>query len=153
MVDSQRLKLRATNKVLQKEIADRGQAEKALSESHKGFLNVLSNAVKFTPDGGRISVEAGIIEINKDQFPTADDNRHCDIKISVSDTGIGIEPKNLHRVFSPFEQVESSYSRKFQGTGLGLSLTKKLVELHGGKLWGESEGSGKGSTFHFIIPS
>ena len=74
------------------------------------------------------------------------------IEVSVVDTGIGINSEDLQRIFNPFEQVESSASRKFQGTGLGLSLTKKLVELHGGEIWVESEGEGKGATFSFAIP-
>ncbi len=75
------------------------------------------------------------------------------IQISVADTGIGIRKDDLELVFQPFEQVESSASRKYQGTGLGLSLTKKLVELHGGRIWAESDGEGKGSVFNFIIPA
>jgi len=74
------------------------------------------------------------------------------IEISVSDTGIGIKHEDQERIFNPFEQVDGSASRKYQGTGLGLSLSKKLVELHGGKIWVESEGEGKGSTFLFVIP-
>ena len=75
------------------------------------------------------------------------------IQISVEDSGIGIKKENLERIFEPFEQVENSASRRFQGTGLGLSLTKSLVELHGGKIWAESEGEGKGTTFSFCIPA
>jgi signal transduction histidine kinase len=74
------------------------------------------------------------------------------IKITVTDTGIGIHPNELDRIFNPFEQVETSKSRKFQGTGLGLSLTKSLVKLHGGRIWAESDGEGRGSTFSFILP-
>ena len=74
------------------------------------------------------------------------------IEFSVSDTGIGIEEADQARIFEAFEQVDGSSSRRYQGTGLGLSLTKKLVELHGGKIWVESEGKNKGSTFLFIIP-
>ena len=74
------------------------------------------------------------------------------VMISVSDTGIGVEPENLERIFGSFEQVESSTSRKFGGTGLGLTLTRNLVDLHGGEIWAESGGEGKGSTFRFIIP-
>jgi len=70
----------------------------------------------------------------------------------VTDTGIGIKLENLEHIFNPFEQVESSANRRFQGTGLGLSLTKSLVKLHRGRLWAESGGEGKGSTFRFIIP-
>ena len=116
------------------------------------MYNLLSNAVKFTPDGGKISVKAETCRLYNDQDSTTDNKRNCGIKISLSDTGIGIHPDDLDRIFEPFEQVENSSSRKFQGTGLGLSLTKKLVELHGGKIWGKSEGVGKGSTFSFIIP-
>jgi signal transduction histidine kinase len=74
------------------------------------------------------------------------------LKIAVQDTGIGINPNDQRRIFHPFEQVENSRSRKYQGTGLGLSLSKRLVELHGGWIWVESEGEGKGSLFTFIIP-
>jgi signal transduction histidine kinase len=73
--------------------------------------------------------------------------------ISVTDSGIGLERKDLDRIFEPFEQADGSSSRKYQGTGLGLSLTKKLVQLHGGSIWAESEGKGCGSTFHFVLPS
>jgi signal transduction histidine kinase len=72
--------------------------------------------------------------------------------ISVQDTGIGIQGADLERIFAPFEQGDSSMSRLYQGTGLGLSLTKRLVELHGGRIWAESAGKGKGSRFIFIIP-
>jgi signal transduction histidine kinase len=74
------------------------------------------------------------------------------LQISVEDSGIGLRKEDLQRVFEPFEQVENSASRQFQGTGLGLSLTKSLVELHGGKIWAESQGEGKGATFSFCIP-
>ena len=70
----------------------------------------------------------------------------------MQDTGVGFKSEDADRIFSPFEQVESSRSRKFQGTGLGLSLTRQFVELHGGRIWAESEGEGKGSTFHIVIP-
>ena len=70
----------------------------------------------------------------------------------MTDSGIGIKQEDLERIFKPFEQGENSASRKYQGTGLGLSLTKSFVELHGGKIWAESEGEGKGSMFHFVIP-
>jgi signal transduction histidine kinase len=74
------------------------------------------------------------------------------VRISVADTGIGLEQKHLARIFSPFDQVENSASRKYQGSGLGLSLTRHLVELHGGTIWAESDGEGKESTFRFQIP-
>jgi signal transduction histidine kinase len=74
------------------------------------------------------------------------------ISISLQDTGVGISPKDLERIFEPFEQADNSPSRPFQGTGLGLSLARKMVELHGGKIWAESEGKGTGSKFTFIMP-
>ena len=74
------------------------------------------------------------------------------MRISVTDTGIGIEQAHLELIFKPFEQVESSTSRKFQGTGLGLSLSRRLVELHGGRIWAESPGVQRGSAFTFTIP-
>jgi signal transduction histidine kinase len=74
------------------------------------------------------------------------------IQVSVADTGIGIKHDDLDRIFNPFEQADGSSSRTYQGTGLGLSLTKNLVELHGGTIWVESEGVGQGATFSFVIP-
>ena len=103
------------------------------------LFNLLSNAVKFTPDGGAISILA--------------QRREVDILVSISDTGIGLSARDRERIFEAFEQVDSSVSRQHLGTGLGLALTRKLVELHRGKIWVESEGEGKGSTFTFSIPS
>jgi signal transduction histidine kinase len=73
------------------------------------------------------------------------------VKISVSDTGIGIAPEDQPKIFEEFRQVGSDYSHKVEGTGLGLTLAKKFVELHGGRIWVESE-LGKGSTFSFTLP-
>jgi signal transduction histidine kinase len=101
------------------------------------LVNLLSNAVKFTPEGGKIQVRAGL------------DNGA--VKISISDTGIGIAPEHHEAIFEEFRQVGSDYARKREGTGLGLTLTKKFVEMHGGRIWVESE-PGKGSTFTFTLP-
>jgi signal transduction histidine kinase len=107
------------------------------------LYNLLSNAVKFTPEGGNIHLAAKTVtEKGEKDF----------VEIRVADTGIGLKPEDQERIFGHFEQVESSTSRKFQGTGLGLSLTRQLVELHGGRIWVESEGEGKGSTFRLVIP-
>jgi PAS domain S-box-containing protein len=123
-------------------------------------VNLLSNAFKFTPDGGSVHVAArrvvgdlglGIGEkepIPSAQPPTPDRDF---IEISVSDTGIGISKKNQQRLFQPFQQIETSLTRKYAGTGLGLSLCRRFIELHGGRIWVESE-PGKGSRFVFIIP-
>jgi signal transduction histidine kinase len=73
------------------------------------------------------------------------------VEISVSDTGIGIAPEDQPKIFEEFRQVGSDYSHKVEGTGLGLTLAKKFVELHGGRIWVESE-VGKGSTFSFTLP-
>ena len=131
------------------------------------MYNLLSNAVKFTQDGGEIGLIAdladGSLPIADSSMEKASDQElraisyelkasQKFIRISVTDTGIGIKHEDLERIFSPFEQVECSASRRFHGTGLGLPLTKNLVKLHGGKLWAESEGEGRGSTFSFIIP-
>jgi signal transduction histidine kinase len=101
------------------------------------FLNLLSNTVKFTPEGGRIGINA----------------RRADgsVEISVSDTGIGIAPEDQATIFEEFRQVGGDYAHKREGTGLGLTLAKKFVELHGGKIWVESK-VGKGSTFTFTLP-
>ena len=117
------------------------------------IYNLLSNAVKFTPDGGQITIAARTCELEDVHFSDATKNMNCGVEISVSDTGIGIEPEDFNRIFKPFEQVENSKTRKFQGSGLGLALTKKLVELHGGRIWGESKGVGQGSTFRFVVPT
>ncbi len=73
------------------------------------------------------------------------------VEIAVSDTGIGIAPKDQEAIFEEFRQVGSDEARKVEGTGLGLTLTKKFVEMHGGRIWVESE-VGKGSTFRFTLP-
>ncbi len=116
------------------------------------MYNLLSNAIKFTPDGGRVTVTVSRIAgqiAGTNTEPGFDDS----LLISVSDTGIGIRPEDQERIFVEFEQVDSSYGRQQQGTGLGLALTRRLVEMHGGRLWVESEGvEGKGSTFTFLLP-
>ncbi|HEV2434627.1 MAG TPA: MASE1 domain-containing protein [Verrucomicrobiae bacterium] len=113
------------------------------------MYNLLSNAIKFTPDGGKVLVTAAIQhDANADGGPANEL-----LRVAVTDTGIGIKVGDQERVFNEFEQVDSSYGRQQQGTGLGLALTKRLIEMHGGRIWVESEGvEGKGSTFTFLIP-
>ena len=72
--------------------------------------------------------------------------------ISVSDTGVGLTPEECELIFGAFHQVDSTYARTQQGTGLGLALTRRMVELHGGSIWADSKGRGDGSTFSFLIP-
>ncbi|MGH7537028.1 MAG: response regulator [Gemmatimonadales bacterium] len=103
------------------------------------MTNLLSNAIKFTPDGGRIRIMAGR-EVGGEG-----------LEVAVADSGIGIKPEDLQRVFKEFEQLDSAYVRQQQGTGLGLALTRKLVELHGGRIHVESE-VGRGSTFRIVLP-
>ncbi|HPJ67101.1 MAG TPA: ATP-binding protein [Desulfobacteraceae bacterium] len=115
--------------------------------------NLLSNAVKFTPEGGHISVTAVTMPDGYTAVAGKETGEKVPaVKVSIIDTGIGLSQEDLERIFSPFEQIDGSKNRKFGGTGLGLSITRNLVQLHGGKVWAESGGKGKGSTFSFIIP-
>ncbi len=100
------------------------------------FSNLIGNALKFTADG---FIEIGCRQLNKN------------LEFRVSDTGIGIAPEHHVQIFDRFRQVETSYKRKYGGNGLGLAITKNLVELMGGRIWLESD-AGKGSTFFFTIP-
>jgi signal transduction histidine kinase len=101
------------------------------------LLNLLSNAIKFTNEGGRVDVRATI----KGEV----------VEIAVADTGVGIAPDDQEAVFEEFRQVGNDLARKHEGTGLGLALARRFVELHGGNLWLESE-VGAGSTFTFALP-
>jgi PAS domain S-box-containing protein len=108
------------------------------------LLNLLSNAVKFTPAGGRITLEVKRIELQ--QMPT-----QSWIRIAVIDTGIGIAPENISKLFQPFIQIDGALNRQYAGTGLGLSLVKRMVELHGG-LVGLTSELGLGSCFTLDLP-
>jgi len=114
--------------------ADKGRVRQVL-------LNLLSNAIKFTPDGGRITVAAGPVN----------GGNGSEVRIAVTDTGIGIAPEDQPKLFQEFSQLDASASRKYEGTGLGLALSRRLIELHGGTIGLESE-MGKGSTFWFTLP-
>ena len=102
------------------------------------MFNLLTNAVKFTPDGGQVKLVARKL----------DDRMY----VSIIDSGIGIKVRDLDRIFDVFEQVDASYSKQIAGTGLGLALTKRLVELHGGEIFASSDGVGCGATLTFSIP-
>jgi signal transduction histidine kinase/ActR/RegA family two-component response regulator len=102
------------------------------------FCNLLSNAVKFTPKGGKIQIHLERIDSH--------------IEISVSDNGQGIAPEFLPSVFDRFSQADGSRTRSYGGLGLGLAIVRRLVELHGGKVWATSPGEGKGSTFSVHLP-
>ena len=112
--------------------ADRGRVLQIL-------LNLLSNAIKFTPDGGLVTLAARV----------ESGGRH--VRVTVTDTGIGIAPQDQARLFQEFVQLDAAPSRRYEGTGLGLALSKRLVELHGGAIGVESA-LGKGSTFWFTLP-
>jgi GAF domain-containing protein/anti-sigma regulatory factor (Ser/Thr protein kinase) len=101
------------------------------------LVNLLSNAVKFTPEGGQIKVEAILAD--------------SAVIVSITDTGIGIAKADQETIFEEFRQASGDYAQKREGTGLGLTLTRKFVEMHGGKIWVESE-VGKGSKFTFTLP-
>ena len=100
------------------------------------LLNLVCNAIKFT-EAGRISVRVGVA-----------DDTFC---VSVTDTGPGIAPEDQQKIFEEFQQVDGSNTRAKGGTGLGLAIARRIVELHGGRLWVESA-PGRGSTFSFTVP-
>jgi signal transduction histidine kinase len=100
--------------------------------------NLVNNAIKFTPEKGKIEIETG--------------KEKGKVVVKISDTGIGISPKNLKKLFTPFVQLDIGLARKHGGTGLGLVICKGIIEAHGGKIWAESPGEGKGATFAFALP-
>ncbi len=125
-------------------------------------FNLLSNAIKFTPDSGKIQLNAEVVDrqclqnnvpalFRDEVFSAMEKDKSSYIKVSVTDTGIGIKPESLKKVFEVFLQEESPLSRKHNGTGLGLSLCKKFLKLHKGTIWVESR-LGEGSTFSFVLP-
>jgi signal transduction histidine kinase len=101
------------------------------------IFNLLSNAVKFTPAGGTVDIAAARLD--------------GEVRVSVRDTGPGIAPKDQERIFEEFQQAAAGKEQR-EGTGLGLALSKRLVELHGGRIWVDSE-LGHGSTFVFTLPA
>jgi signal transduction histidine kinase len=102
------------------------------------LFNLLSNAVKFTDNGGTVRIIT---------TPRSTDH----LQLQVSDTGIGIKPEDFKKLFIEFQQLDSGSDRRYEGTGLGLALTKKIVEFQGGSISAESE-VGKGSVFTVVLP-
>ena len=112
------------------------------------MLNLLSNAAKFT-DEGRITLRARPVQT----LSPVSGQTESFLEIGVIDTGHGIAPEDMAKLFEPFSQVDASPTRKVGGSGLGLNICRQLIELHGGRIWVESDGvPGKGSTFSFILP-
>ncbi|HXA15806.1 MAG TPA: ATP-binding protein [Thermoanaerobaculia bacterium] len=102
------------------------------------LYNLLSNGIKFTDDGGSVEISVDALDANR-------------FRLAVKDSGIGIRQEDIKRLFREFEQLESGASRRYEGTGLGLALTRKIVELQGGVIDVESE-PGKGRTFMVELP-
>ncbi|UBF26911.1 HAMP domain-containing histidine kinase [Kovacikia minuta CCNUW1] len=120
-------------------------------------INLLSNAVKFTPEGGQVRLRGWLgygydmaQDVRPDHSPINDSTPY--LCLEVTDSGIGIPQERWHLLFRPFQQIDSSLTRKHEGTGLGLALTKRLAELHGGTLSFQST-PGKGSTFRIWLPA
>jgi signal transduction histidine kinase len=100
--------------------------------------NLLANAIKFTPENGRINIKVRKTKKN--------------LTVIIEDSGIGIDPKYFENLFTPFFQIDSSLRRRYRGTGLGLVICKGIIDAHGGSLRVASGGEGKGSTFCFSLP-
>jgi CheY-like chemotaxis protein len=141
-IAAKRLKVMVAISPIFQVVADRSKLAQVLR-------HLIENAVKFTPDGGHVSLAAREL---------ADDQPHPDlpsggvVEISVADSGAGIVTKDLDRVFGAFEQADGSLERAYGGSGLGLALVRKLVELHGGAVWAESPGVGQGTRIIVRLP-
>ena len=138
-----------------------------LPKFNKILHNLLSNAIKYTPEDGQITITATMSQRGENLSDiitpesrlisayNSSDTSLSDLPtlyVSVADTGIGLSQKDIDRIFGLFEQIDGSYNRHQQGTGLGLALTQRLVKLHGGRIWVKSQGPNLGSVFTFAIP-
>ena len=135
------------------EVEPEAQGEVVLDERKfkQIMYNLLSNAVKFTPSGGRVTVSVRRLPPAQSPMAPGTTAKTDWLEICVADTGIGIRAEDMERLFQEFTQLAAVYTKTHEGTGLGLALTKRLVELHGGRIWAESE-PGQGSRFYFTIP-
>ncbi|MEA2604921.1 MAG: hypothetical protein QOF89_5913 [Acidobacteriota bacterium] len=117
------------------------------------FWNVLNNAVKFTPEGGTITVRSWVeATVQEADSATPADTEPGEIVVQISDTGVGIPPDSLGHIFNAFDQGDLTTARRFGGLGLGLAISKAIVELHNGRLTAESEGTGQGASFTVRLP-
>ena len=121
--------------------------------------NLLNNAVKFSKANSKVQLVVDTVNredvidyVGQEQGGPESEGQQKFIRFSVSDKGVGLKPEDKDRIFSIFEQADTSRERSFDGTGLGLAVTRKLVELHNGRIWAESKGEGKGSRFTFVLP-
>jgi signal transduction histidine kinase len=108
------------------------------------LLNLIGNALQYTPAGGRVRVSV--------DWQPGDGSQATQLVVSIDDTGIGITAEHLSQIFERFYRVDKSRSRAGGGSGIGLTIARRLVELHGGRIWAESAGPGQGSTFYFTLP-
>ncbi len=134
---------------------DIGEDIKAITADRVKFkqilYNLLSNAIKFTPERGDVYLTVDLVTPSEGlKFSSMGEGQRL-LRVSVKDTGIGIRSEDMDRIFNEFEQADNSYTRRYEGTGIGLSLTKRLVEMHGGLIWVESR-VGEGSIFSFVMP-
>lgn len=145
------------NGIVLREIVDAALPERLWVDGQKIkqiLINLLSNAVKFTPLGGEVTLVARAEE-KKEISVNSSGNGDIIVNMvlfSIRDCGPGIKPEDKQRIFEPFVQADSSSSRKHEGSGLGLALSKMMVELHGGTIWVESDNPGGGATFSFTLP-
>ncbi|MBI5418674.1 MAG: HAMP domain-containing protein [Deltaproteobacteria bacterium] len=137
--------MRAMRLTLELEPSADAVVEADINKIKKVLFNLLGNAMKYTPDGGSVRLAAR--RVCGSRF-----DRGCDfVEVSVEDTGIGIQQEDIPRLFHKFVQLEGPYTKRHAGAGIGLALSRSYVELHGGRIWAESE-AGKGSRFAFAIP-
>jgi two-component system, NarL family, sensor histidine kinase BarA len=108
------------------------------------LANLVGNAIEFTPSGGHVWVRASRASLEKSE-------QIASVLVEVGDSGVGIAAEHHDLIFREFAQVDATPSRPHHGTGLGLTIARKLVELHGGRIWVESE-LGSGSRFYFMVP-
>jgi two-component system sensor histidine kinase VicK len=114
------------------------------------LTNLVGNAIKYSPAGGHVRISAQIWDR---RAPDATANGHSWLRIVVCDQGLGLPPDSLEQIFERFYRVQDDTRLSIRGTGLGLAICKEIVQVHGGSIWAESDGPGRGSTFSFTLPA